>query len=188
LDCADVPRVETGDMPSDRITLQDLVPDTLSPVLGSDAVMTGANTKNSLPPPNITLDYMYGAAAYKRWGGRAGEIHEVMKIYHTAHYKDIHRPECDDGDGDGGSGGSGDEDSSSDYEDPKPRRRNTVRREHKDMSDGMLEAMDNIRYLSMMLRGITPHAVAVERQKQEEEAESRAHEASCIKVQKWITG
>jgi hypothetical protein len=56
------------------------------------------------------------------------------------------------------------------------------------MSDGMLEAMDNIRYLSMMLRGITPHAVAVERQKQEEEAESRAREASRIKVQKWITG
>jgi hypothetical protein len=75
-------------MPSDRITLQHLVPDNSRfPVSGVDAVMAGPNAKGYLPPPNITLDYMYGAAAYKRWGGRAGEIHEVMKDYHTAHYQ-----------------------------------------------------------------------------------------------------
>jgi len=188
LDCGDVPRVETGDMPSDRITLQHLVlSNSLSPVLGFDAVMTGDNTKKSLPPPDVTLDYMYGAAAYKRWG--AGEIHETIEQYQRAHYKDIPLIERDDRDDDGDDdGGSGSEDPSGNYVDSKLSRKNTVRRGHKEMSDGMLEAMDNIRYLSMMVHGITPHDIAVRRRKQEEEAESRAREASRIKVQRWITG
>ena len=54
------------------------------------------------------------------------------------------------------------------------------------MSAGMLQAMDDIRALSMLLKGTTPDAIAAERQRQEEEEELRAREASEAKVLEWM--
>ena len=49
------------------------------------------------------------------------------------------------------------------------------------MSDGMLQAMDNI----MLVKGKTPQFIAAERQKRDEEEELCAKEASQVKVQQW---
>ena len=54
------------------------------------------------------------------------------------------------------------------------------------MSTGMLQAMDDIMVLSMLLKGITPEAMAAERERQQEEAELRAQEASRVKVLEWM--
>jgi hypothetical protein len=66
----DVPRLEDGPMPSDRITLQHLVPPTTGLIQPLDAVFKGEHQPRdgNAPPPALLLDFMYGAAAYKRWG------------------------------------------------------------------------------------------------------------------------
>ena len=54
------------------------------------------------------------------------------------------------------------------------------------MSDGMLNAMDDVLALSMLLKGTTPELMAAERQRQEEVEELHAKEASRVKVEQWM--
>ena len=57
-------------MPSNRVTLQLLeAPTGLLRILPRDNLLTGTQPRDeNAPPPAILLDFMYGAAVYKRWG------------------------------------------------------------------------------------------------------------------------
>lgn len=166
-------------MPSSRITLHHLEPDTAhEPMLQRDACI--ANT-GILPPSTVILDFMYGVAAYQRWGS-GQDIKGVMEQRFVELYKSIPIPPV--------SPHSSDSDSSQEPDDPNdgdiphrhPRRRNHTSK----MSDGMLRALDNVLALSMLLKGITPESMAAERQRREEAKELRAKEASRVKVQQWM--
>jgi len=168
-------------MPPRRITLHRLEPDTSPcPLPQFDALIAGTGIS---PPSTIVLDYMYGVAAYRRWGS-GHHIMAVMEHCFTEHYRSIPIPPA--------SPPSSDDDSSYDLDDNdeehkhhrRPRRRN----HHSHTSDGMLRAMDDILGLSMLLKGTTPELIAVERQRREEAEESRAKEASRVKVQRWMQG
>ena len=144
-------------MPSHRITLQhfELIISLLPTIPQFDACMRGTGTPR---PSTIILDYMYGVAAYRRWGS-GQEIKELMGQRFTECYESIPRP-------------------------PAPP--HTSDDNDQDMSPEMLQAMDDILALSMFIKGTTPELMAVERQRRAEVEESRAKEASKMKVQQWM--
>src|SRR5215510_14002528 len=77
----DVPMVEGGPVPSHRVTLQYFEPpDGVDSVRPRDAVFTRTRRTRdgNEPPPAILLDFMYGAAAFKRWGVRQ-EMASVLR-------------------------------------------------------------------------------------------------------------
>lgn len=153
-------------MPPSRITLHHFKPDTSrSPILQWDARMAGSG----IPPPStLILDFMYGIAAYLRWGS-GQDIEEVMRHRFTESYESISIPPVlvprDDDDGDD--------------DEYIPNRQPRSRNRGSKMSDGMLHAMDNVLALSMLLKGTTPQLMAAERQK----SFSWLHSDSLVTVQ-----
>ena len=149
-------------MPSARITLQHF--ERMTPGLTAlpqvDACMRGTGTPR---PSTIILDYMYGVAAYRCWGS-GQEIREVMQQRFTKCYEPIPLPPSPPDTSDDGN----------------------QRKKHSDVSSEMLQAMDDIRALSMLVKGTTPELMAAERQRQAETEELRAKEASKVKVQQWM--
>ena len=145
-------------MPSSRITLQHFEMmsslSLLQTIPHYDAYMRGTGTPR---PSTIILDYMYGVAAYRRWGS-GQEIKEIMERRFTECYKSIPPYLSDDGDANLKS----------------------------DISPEMLQAMDDIRALSMLLKGTTPELLAAEQQRRAEAEELRAKEATKAKVQQWM--
>ncbi|KAF8347149.1 hypothetical protein F5887DRAFT_1131423 [Amanita rubescens] len=176
LDPADIPRVEADPMPSSRITLHNLAPDTSRlPIPQYDALIIGTGT--SLPS-TVILDYMYGVAAYRCWGS-GQDIEEVMEQRFAEHYKSIPIPPAPPY--------SSDSDSFSEHDHPNDGNRRPRGRNHSaKMSDEMLRAMDKVLALSMLVKGTTPELMAAERQRREEAEELRAKEASRVKVQQWM--
>ena len=149
-------------MPSGRITLQHF--ERMTPGLTAlpqvDACMRGTGTPR---PSTIILDYMYGVAAYRRWGS-GQEIKELMQQRFTECYESIPLPPDSPDTGDDSD----------------------QRKKHLDVSPEMLQAMDDIRALSMLVKGTTFELMAAERQRQAEAEELRAKEASKVKVQQWM--
>lgn len=134
-------------------------------------------------PSTIVLDYMYGAAAYRRWG-RGQEIKDLMQQRFTESYKSIPIPPApphisDDSDQNMES------DDSKDLDYPLGEKKNR-RRKHSDTSPEMLQAMDDILVLSMLIKGTTPESMAAEAQRRAEAEELHAQEASKVKVQQWM--
>ncbi|KDQ56787.1 hypothetical protein JAAARDRAFT_301400 [Jaapia argillacea MUCL 33604] len=170
-----------GPMSATRITLQHLIPHGgVRPILPFDACIAGTG---NLPPPAILLDYMYGVAAYRRWG--CGEhIKELMERRFTERYGTLPAPpvsgSASDDEDSGPSGDAHDSDSQ-----PNRQRRGGARRHGSTMSAGMLQAMDDVLLLSMLTRGTTPESVSRERRRREEEEELRRQEASRSKVEAW---
>ncbi|KIM90547.1 hypothetical protein PILCRDRAFT_1822 [Piloderma croceum F 1598] len=154
LDTADIPRVELDPMPPSRITLHHFQSDDSDPIRQSDARMAGTGIS---PPSTAVLDFMYGVAAYRRWGTSLPPSDGDSS------------PESDD-----------------DNDDDKPNIQLRGRNDTSNMSDGMLRAMDNVLTLSMLLKGTTPELIAAERQRREEAEELHAKEASRVKVQEWM--
>ena len=109
-------------------------------------------------PSTIILDYVYGVAGYQRWGS-GQEIKELMQQRFTESYASIPIPPAPPHTSDDGD---------------------------IDMSPEMLQAMDDIRALSMLLKDTTPELMAAERQRHAEAEELRAKEASKLKVQQWM--
>jgi hypothetical protein len=143
-------------MPPIRITLQNLKPELHTigyPLHQHDAPIAGTGVS---PPPEVLLDFMYGVAAYRRWGS-GHDISEVMQHRSTECHKSIPIPPASPVSSDGVSSPES-HDSNDDYG-PVRRRRG---RNH--MSDGMLRAMDNVLILSMLVKGTTPELMAAERQ------------------------
>ena len=167
-------------MPSNRITLHHLEPDTSRfPISQCDARIAGTGIS---PPSTVILDFMYGVAAYRRWGS-GQDIKEVMEQRFAERYKSIPIPPASPYSSEGDSSSEPDDPDNDDY---KPNRQPRGRNHSSNMSDGMLRAMDNVLALSMLLKGTTPELMAKERQKREEAEELRAKEVSRVKVQQWI--
>jgi hypothetical protein len=144
-------------MPTHRITLQHLVPPVgLNQIEARDAHF--ANSRQMSPPPDILLDYMYGAAAYRRWG--ATDSMGLMQEHFSEYFESVTLPLPSPSSSDDSHGS--------------------------DMSPGMLQAMDRMNALSMLVKGITPETMAAERERQLEEAELRAQEAGRAKVLEWM--
>jgi hypothetical protein len=140
-------------MPHSRITLQHLVPPVgIQPIEARDAQF--ADSIQISPPPAILLDYMYGAAAYRRWGARES-MDGLMQHRFLEYYKPIPLPPR--------SPSSSESDDSHDGNYDLRRRRHHSR---SDMSPKMLQAMDNILRPSTWLKGTTPEAIAAEREEE----------------------
>jgi hypothetical protein len=167
-------------MPSSRITLQHLKPPTgRDPIRQYDARIASSGI---LLPHSVLLDFMYGVAAYRRWGG-GQDINEVMQHRYTECYGSIPIPSASPPSSDGDSSP---EPEDLDNHEHEPDRRRRRRNHRSNMSDGMLCAMDDVLKLSMLLKGTTPQSMAAERQRREEEEELRAKKASRVKVQQWM--
>jgi hypothetical protein len=169
-------------MPSSRITLQhfELRLSLLETIPQFDACMRGTGTPH---PSTIILDYMYGVAAYRRWGS-GQEIKKLMQQRFTESYKAIPIPPAppyisDD------DGMYPESDDSKDLS-YSPVEKKQQRKKHSDTSPEMLQAMDDIHALSMLLKGTTPELLAAERQRRAEVEELRAKEASKVKVRQWM--
>jgi hypothetical protein len=127
-------------------------------------------------PPAVILDYMYGVAAYKRWGTMQGR--SVVESYYLEHYAQIpappRRPPSDYD-----SNPPSDE---SDSPNKPPQRRYRSSKKGEPLG----EAMDRLNLVMMRIHGITPEDVANRREKEEEEEELKAQEASRSKVMDWM--
>jgi hypothetical protein len=97
MDPEDVPRVEDGPMPSNRVTLQYLktIPgDSLPQAVG--AVFPQPRDGNDAPP-SILLDFVYGAAAYELWGN-GSQSKRVLHDKFMEEYQNIPEPDLVDED------------------------------------------------------------------------------------------
>ena len=112
LELTDIPRVEVDPMPPSRITLHHFKPDlSHAPLPQYDACIAGTGI---LPPSTIILDYMYGVAAYRRWGS-GHDIKEVMQDRFTEFYKSIPIPPASLPSSDGHSSPQSDDDDDKSY-------------------------------------------------------------------------
>ncbi|KAF8434061.1 hypothetical protein L210DRAFT_3506736 [Boletus edulis BED1] len=155
----DVPRVEQYPMPGNRATLQYMVPITgLDTVPPRDVQVDWRDEVH--PPPNILLDFLYGAAVVGRW--KCDGLRDILEQQFQDHFPD--------------------EDELKDPEwNPSKGKREKTRK------NGLLEAaMDDILMLSMLLKGKTPQSKAAEWERQRKEEELRSQEHSCEKVQQWL--
>ncbi|KAK0479976.1 hypothetical protein EDD18DRAFT_1312405 [Armillaria luteobubalina] len=176
----DIPRVEEGDMPPSRITLQYMkLPQGRYTVPQCDALITGIG--NPLVS-TIILDYVYGVAAFKRWAG-GPDVETMMQERFEALYESIPpllRPFSPEFNND-------------DISDVDPNDTSVTgskhRRHHRcHTSDSMLHAMDTVLALSMYIKGNTFESLAAERERSMKEAELRAQEAGSAKVKEWLQG
>ncbi|KAI9566899.1 hypothetical protein HD554DRAFT_2315281 [Boletus coccyginus] len=139
------------------------------------AFLAGAHVDAQLQgdqlPPAIILDYMYGVAAYKRWGGGGDDADPVMKSYHHKHYENI--PPWPPGDHDDHH----DSPSSEEPDDPKDKSYSpSGSRQRKPHEDEMARAIDKVNFVLMSLHGITPQEAVNRREKRMMEEEMKAQE------------
>jgi hypothetical protein len=106
-------------------------------------------------PSTVILDYLYGIAAYNAWRSERGDGLNQMKAYRDEHYAQIPPPP------------------------PAPPRR-TPRK-----PTVLEEAMDELNMVLMRISGITPEMAAERREKEIEQEERAAQEASRSKVMEW---
>jgi hypothetical protein len=191
LETSDIPRVEVGDMPPTCITMQCLdqsvkghgisIPD-------HDVEMTGIG---ELPPAAIFLDFMYGAAAWRKWHVPNSEFDSEMEDgqeeFQVVLAQSHQGSDNDDDDNIGESEGN-----NGDNPDWEPGNLPTGRtHSHKDteFSNDMLGAMDSVLNFSLLLRGTNLEAEMAAQEKQQEEAEMHAemHESEVrqVKAKEW---
>ncbi|KAN0082940.1 hypothetical protein V8E55_008735 [Tylopilus felleus] len=184
---SDVPRVEEGPIPHNRMTLQYMVPPTATERGYVSQWDVAADwSRNELPPPpSILLDFMYGAAIVKRW-----ICHPLSDMLEKRFKDDFSKvlaenPECSPPFEDESEVESDDADNKikkdPDYELPGNKQKG---RTH--ASADVLNAMDTMLYLSMLLKGTTPRSMVAEWERRKEEEESRSQLHSREKVQQWL--
>jgi hypothetical protein len=131
--------------------------------------------KGGSPPSTVILDYVYGAAAYTSWHSKRGHVFDVMNDYRKTHYADI--PSLPRAPPDDTSGPVDPNDP--DYKLPGPRK--CYRRDESDVA----KVMDELNVVLMYIHGITPEEAAERMQKEIEQEERAAQEASRSKVMEW---
>lgn len=166
----DVPRVEDGPMPSSRITLQHLEPPTgVFPIPARDAVFGAPQLRDeNAPPPAILLDFMYGVAAYKRWGTGL-EMRRMIHDKFMEEYQSI--PVLQKR--------SNRIHSRSQPNYALPRLSNQPR-------GSLSDAMDEMSVFLMYASGVTPEMRMAEWQKEEEEKQLKNEAVSRSKVLEWM--
>jgi hypothetical protein len=134
-------------------------------------------------PSTIILDYVYGVACYKAWSSKRGGGPDKMEAYRNKHYAEIQplppapRDYIDDINVSSGS----DDPNDGDYKpSPKSKRHTPTGR------SGLEESMDELNMFLMYIHGITPEMSAERRQKEIEQEERAAQEASRSKVTEWM--
>jgi len=195
-------------MPSDRITLQHLEPPSSVSIQPRDALFrdTRQPRDGNAPPAALLLDFMYGAAVYKRWGN-GSEMKHVIHDQFVDKYQSIpilQKPVDPSSGEDSGSECSDPTDGN--YVDPGftfRSDRTQSRSEPHDPNyidpglefqsnrawrprDSMIKAMDDMNLVMMRMSGITPEARAAQWQKEEEEKQLKDEEFSQAKVLEWI--
>ena len=130
-------------------------------------------------PSTVILDYLYGLAAYKAW--HSDDSFNQMKAYRNRYYASIPplNPAPPEDVMDDGVSSGPDDPNDSYYKPPQPRKRYTPKRR-----SGLEEAMDELNMFLMYIHGITPEMAAERRQKEIEQEERAAQEASRSKVMK----
>jgi len=171
-------------MPSSRVTMKYFeIPNGRLPTPPYDAVFTGRSQDRdeNEPPPAILLDFMYGAAAYERWGN-GQEMARVIHDNFVQNYKDIPIVlEPDDSFGED-SGSKPDGPADGDCVDPGSS--NPVGRRQN--SESIINAMDNMNALMMHMSGLTPEIRMAKWQKEVEEEQSKKEVISRSKVLEWM--
>jgi len=140
-------------------------------------------------PPAIILDYVYGIATYKCWGGGVDGDDAVMKRYHREHYTDIpRRPPGDHNNHGNHDNGSSFEETDGPKDPTHPPSGSRQQKHHMSLRNGdeMARAMDKVNSVLMSLHGITPQEAANRREKRMMEEEMKAQEASRGKVVEWM--
>ena len=153
-----------------------------------EAVFQGQGERAPLPS-TVILDYVYGVAAYQAWHSEHGDVSTVMDNYRREHYAQIqplpdNPPDNTDSEYTPGDTSESDIPTDSDYKLPEPVEpyTSTRRRDDGDLS----RAMDELNMVLMYVtRGITPNEAAERRQKEIEQEERAAQEASRSKVMEW---
>jgi hypothetical protein len=140
-----------------------------------DAVFQGT------PPSAVILDYMYGVATYKYWGSKPG--HSVVEKYHKEHYAQIPVPPCKPSSNNQSNSSFNDRDNPNNPSPTSPQER--CHRSSK-MGKTMGKKMDELNLVLMLLQGTTPEELANKREKEIEEEEEKAQEASRSKVMEWM--
>jgi hypothetical protein len=134
-------------------------------------------------PSTVIVDYVYGVAAYKCW---RSNINNVMHAYRNEHYASIKssgRAPPDDTDDTFTS--EPDDYNGSDYDPNEPRTPKSSPRIRRRVESGLAKTMDELNVFLMRIHGITPEEVIKRREKEIEQEERAAREASRIKVMEW---
>ena len=124
-----------------------------------------ADWSSPLAPPSILLDFVYGAAAVKRWA--VNDVHQMMTERHVAAFSHIppypYSPPTSDDEEDIESNDMGDPDCKAPG--------GWISPYHRSKESELSRAMDFAFHFSMYLKGYPPGTtLAMFRQKQEEEA------------------
>jgi hypothetical protein len=134
-------------------------------------------------PSTLILDYVYGIAAYQCWASEGDNV--LVKDYRESHYANIppHSPAPPD-DPDDTSGPKADDPNNPTYsssqdggDDTDVTTKPPKRYKRRDESD-LSKAMDKLNVFLMYIHGITPEEAAERRQKEMEQEERAAQEAS----------
>ncbi|KAH9980904.1 hypothetical protein BGW80DRAFT_1267112 [Lactifluus volemus] len=166
-------RLQRGDLRADYITLHCAHPD-FDLALFPSLLEAGANVDalfqgdGDSPPSTLILDYVYGVAAYNAWQSKFDGDFEVMKQYHDKHYKGLHT------------------DPSDETYDPHRSQKHSRTGRRDERENDLAKAMDRLNRYVMHIRGITPEEAAERRQKEIEQEERAAQEASRNKVMEWM--
>ena len=151
-------------------------------------------------PSTVILDYVYGVAAYQAWHSEHGAVSTIMGDYRREHYAQIpplpptrddtddtdhtFQPDNTDSEDTPGDTSGSDIPTDSDHKPPEPGDRHASTRRGDD--GDLAKAMDELNMVLMYVtRGITPKEAAERRQKEIEQEERAAQEASRNKVKEW---
>ncbi|KAI0288752.1 hypothetical protein BC826DRAFT_1035981 [Russula brevipes] len=189
-----IKRFRRGDSRQDYITLHSLQePQYYDPTM-LDALLQNRQS-GDLPPGTASLwvqmrlatldrllDYAYGVAAFKSWHSKRVGVPNVMRAYREEHYAQIQPLPRDPSDDTDYTSGPDDDPTDPDCI-PESRKRypSTTRRDESELA----KAMDELNVVLMYIHGITPEVAAERRQKEIEQKERAAQEASRNKVMEW---
>ncbi|KAF8431066.1 hypothetical protein L210DRAFT_3456430 [Boletus edulis BED1] len=179
LDPADIPRVEPGETPASRTTIQHIEPwEGWFPIPQWDV---RADWAVQDAPPSILLDYMYGVAVVRRWA--TADIRNLLKERQETYSKippntssSIPEDDVDVQPGDP---------TVTDYVPPRTVRRRGIHQTRTESAQ--CRAIDTAFAFTMFFKGYPPRTtIDMILQKQEEEAEMRSRQVSREKVQGWL--
>ena len=203
-------------MPSSRVTMQYFeISNGRLPTPPYDAVFTGRSQDRdeNEPPPAILLDFMYGAAAYERWG-KGEEMADKIHDSNVQDYQDV--PIVHDDAFSEDPGGEPDHPNDGDYVPGFPSQRyrthllsepdhptddplQSIRaRSHSlhhkypgssnpaERPEPIINAMDNMNALMMRMNGLTLEIRMAMWQKEVEEEQSKNEAISRSKVLDWM--